>query len=433
MPNDLAIPLKALCATVIDGTLDYPRFSEEQLVRLYNILSEQRDALAEAAAKDTGVTKVEAQLEVAEALKHVKGLAEQASEVASRLKDEKKAVLSGESKLERGKGVVVVFQSPTGPFYSVIAPLATAIVTSNAVVCLLSSSTSSVSLLLQTILRTTLDRFAYLFLIDKDSSSVISALQKKLSIVVVWESPTSVDADPAKAILSTSSGADGAIALVDRLEKPSSVSAIAHLLVRGKQHALGRLPGSVSRVFVHEDSSGALADAVLAECKSAYGKEDPKLLIDSFASHEEALVKFKQLNSTAIYVFSDDPLTGEYLAKESLVSTTYINDVPLSALYDPHRALTTRSHYTTLSSLIRAPLPSSSPCSSDPSSHLALLSASLPARLEWTRKPHSNTIRRVFFLQGVFISVGTVLTVLLGATVWGAWLAATYVRRKYFV
>lgn len=109
----------------------------------------------------------------------------------------------------------------------------------------------------------------------------------------------------------------------------------------------------------------------------------------------------------------------------------------LSTADDPGNVLTSRSHYITTSRLVRpAPSAPRSPATGlfapYTPSRLAVISSLFPRerKLVFKRTAHSNTIRRVFFLQGVFITLGTIVTVLLGGTGWLGWLATKWVRAR---
>lgn len=129
---------------------------------------------------------------------------------------------------------------------------------------------------------TALDRSAYLFTTASPDSlaSVESAVQPQAPTLTVTSAATV--RPPALDSLVAATGQAGASAVVDRLSPSSSpghVADIARLLVRGKFHALGRLPGSVARVLVHEDSAGSLLEALLREVEAAFGR-DPALSSD---------------------------------------------------------------------------------------------------------------------------------------------------------
>jgi acyl-CoA reductase-like NAD-dependent aldehyde dehydrogenase len=121
--------------------------------------------------------------------------------------------------------------------------------------------------LLQSRLTASLDRAAFLFSADTDLDALAEVEQGFSPAVVVSRRITQA-------------GASGATVLVDRL-RPSSplLAQAARLIVRGASHAGGRLPGSVARVLVHDETAGALIDALLEQVRVAYG-QDPSLSAD---------------------------------------------------------------------------------------------------------------------------------------------------------
>lgn len=104
---------------------------------------------------------------------------------------------------------------------------------------------------------------------------------------------------------------------------------------------------------------------------------------------------------------------------------------------DPGSILTSPSHYLTTSRLFSTTSSSSRPPPAAlfapfTPSRLSTLKALFPRedKLVAKRTKHAHTIRRVFFLQGVFITLGTILTVLLGGTGWLGWAVTKWVRSR---
>ncbi|GAA5854254.1 hypothetical protein JCM9279_005098 [Rhodotorula babjevae] len=501
MSNFPLAQYKAVHAAALDGSVAFPRFALDQLVKLYNVISEQRNRLQDALVRDTGVTPVEAQCELALTLALVKRTVDEADYDQQKVK--KETALKRDGQIEKGKGVVVVMGSAAAPIYSLVAPLATAIAAGNAVVCFLPPSTPTTSSLLQDLLSKALNRFAYLFTTAEPGSlaSIDETVRPRARTFTV--STAAGHGTPSHDTLVASAGVAGASAVVDRLSPsspPSQVADVARLLIRGKYHALGRLPGSVARVLVHEESAGPLLDALLRELENAFGRDavlssdygrlrgvkydapslskekeaggrvlcggarasgedegfhrptvvsgpSARLLmmaaqgailpVQTFGSHEDLLYKLGELDSTALYVFSAERAVVEYLATESTASIMYENDVPLSALYDPGNILATSSHYLTTSRLFSSTSLSSRPPAATlfapfTPSRLSTLKSLFPRedKLVAKRAQHAHTIRRVFFLQGVFITLGTIVTVLLGGTGWLGWMVTKWVRSR---
>ncbi|ORY86673.1 Aldehyde/histidinol dehydrogenase [Leucosporidium creatinivorum] len=495
MSNDLKVQLKAVATAAADGTVAFPRFKQEQLVKLYNVLSNQRATLEEALLADVGLTKSEAEIELVETLSLVKRLVEESDFKLQTEKAEKQ--LREKGKFYRGKGVVVVRAENAAPIWSTIAPLATAISTGNAVVCLLPESTPTVSSALQTALAASLNRFAYVFTSAVSLSEILKSgnLPSTSTLVVSGPSPQTLEYP----LLLNQAGSSGPTILIDRLLPSSPPHLLAHyarLIARASFHAQGRLPGSVHRVIVHQESVEQVLAALQAEIRSTFGddaekpsngwarsgsvrkeKQDlkhllssvnemgqgkiliggavkrevdslsptvitepslellrkdvrgPVLLVQTFASHEDAFYLLDQIDSSVLHVFSGETAALEYIATESTAVTVYGNNIPMSALYDPHGALIKASsyvtdcnfHLTTLSNRL-------------PTSQLARLSlAALPKSLAYNRTKFSNSILRVFFLQGVFLSLGTVATALLAGLGFGGWLAVGWIKGRYFV
>ncbi|BGO92342.1 hypothetical protein NBRC10512_002019 [Rhodotorula toruloides] len=493
--------LKSVHAAAEDGTTSYPRFIQDQLIKLHNVLSESRDELLQALQADAGLTTAEAHVELAETLQLVKRFAVEELDYEKWNKERKKA-LKEEGVSRSGKGVVVVVGEAAAPVYSVIGPFATAVAAGNAVVSLLAPETKAVSSLLETKLSTKLDRFAYFFTRSASLSDILSVSSLPSPALIVGRNLSSIP-DSLPRLLNTS-GSSGSTVLIDRLSPAAhqNIAHLARLIVRGKLHALGRLPGSVARVLVHEESAGVVLDAVVQALKEAYGvdaalsgdygrmrgewdgekkvraerekgegkvvcggakgakeeegyfpptiveqpsltflRQDPAgpiLSFATFASHEDALVLLSKMDSQTLFLFSDDPHNLNYLAVEAGVPTVYTNDIPVSALYEPARNLTDISNYTLTTRIIRPPS-ASSPTSKlfapFTSPRLSALTSLFPRErtLKFIRAKHSNSILRVFFLQGLFISVGTILACLLGTTGYGAYLGFGYLRRRFFL
>lgn len=105
---------------------------------------------------------------------------------------------------------------------------------------------------------------------------------------------------------------------------------------------------------------------------------------------------------------------------------------------EPARNVTDVSNYTLTTRIIRPSRTSGTAShvfAPFTSSRLAALASLFPRErtLKFVRAKHSNSILRVFFLQGVFISVGTILAVLLGSTGYGAYLGFGDLRRRFFL
>ena len=104
---------------------------------------------------------------------------------------------------------------------------------------------------------------------------------------------------------------------------------------------------------------------------------------------------------------------------------------------DLGHVLTSTTHYLTSSRLFSSASPSSRPPTAAffapfTPSRLSTLKALFPRedKLVAKRVKHAHTIRRVFFLQGVFITLGTIVTVLLGGTGWIGWMVTKWVRSR---
>lgn len=127
MSSHFKVQLKAVATASADGTVAFPRFKQEQLVKLYSAcshslcssslptfssspqtdcISDQRDALQEALLSDVGLTRSEAEVELAETLSLVKRLVN-ASDFELQT-DKSKKELRQEGKFQHGKGLIVV-------------------------------------------------------------------------------------------------------------------------------------------------------------------------------------------------------------------------------------------------------------------------------------------------------------------------------------
>jgi len=127
---------KAVHAAALDGSVAFPRFALDQLVKLFSascspplssrsflilaltldrpadVISEQRDRLQEALQRDTGVTAVEAQCELALTLALVKRTVDEADYDCQKAR--KDAALKVDGRVDKGKGVVLVVSSAAG-------------------------------------------------------------------------------------------------------------------------------------------------------------------------------------------------------------------------------------------------------------------------------------------------------------------------------
>ncbi|KWU43412.1 ALDH-like protein [Rhodotorula sp. JG-1b] len=479
--KQLARRLRSLRTTATDGTVAFPRFQQDQLVKLHNVLVVNREELVASVQQEVGLAEIEVQIELAETLAHIKALG--LSELDyTKWKKCKETQLREEGVVEKGQGVVAIVADSAAPVFSVFAPLATAIAASNAAICILSDLPPALASLLQSRLTASLDRSAFLFSADTDLDA-LAKVEQGFSPAVIVSRRT------------TQAGASGTTVLVDRL-RPSSLllSRAARLIVRGASHAGGRLPGSVARVLVHDETAGALIDALLEQVRVAYG-QDPSLSADlakclnteasqkladdvrretekgtgrvlcggavaskssgsafpptfienpsrdllsrnlngpvvsiaTFGSHEDALYNLGLLESDALYCFSDESEVLEYLAEETDAAALYANDVPLRALYDPLRGATDVHKYQKKVVYVSAPKATAAVESSTffapftPTRRAQLANLLPRSPLSLKRAQFSHPILRVFFLQGVFLTVGTVLSLVLGTTGYGLW------------
>lgn len=129
--------LKSVHAAAEDGTTSYPRFVQDQLIKLYSallvyssccagtdavltipdVLSDSRDELLQALQTDTGLTSAEATCELAETLQLVKRMAVDELDYEKWNKRREKA-LKDEGVSTRGKGVVTVVGDAAGAPHS---------------------------------------------------------------------------------------------------------------------------------------------------------------------------------------------------------------------------------------------------------------------------------------------------------------------------
>lgn len=131
--------------------------------------------------------------------------------------------------------------------------------------------TSAVSSILESKLNAKLDRFAYFFTRTSSLSDLLSISSLPAPALVVGRT---LDSVPTSLIsLANTAGTAGSTVLIDRLSshKQHHLAHLARLIVRGKVHGLGRLPGSVARVLVHEESAGVVLDAITQALREAYG------------------------------------------------------------------------------------------------------------------------------------------------------------------
>ncbi|GAA5984505.1 hypothetical protein JCM10908_003377 [Rhodotorula pacifica] len=486
--QQLARRLRSLQTTASDGTVAFPRFQQDQLVKLYNVLVINRDEITASVQQETGLAEVEVQIELAEALAHIKGLASSELDFAA-WKKRKDTQLREGGIVAKGRGIIAINADPAAPIFSLFVPLATAIEGGNAVICTLSDLPAPLASLLLAKLSAGLDRSAFLFDAVTTLGSLLDAGNGlKPALVVSRET--------------TQSGAGGATVVVDRLRAKSPLLAqVARLVVRGTAHAGGRLPGSIARVLVHAETAPSFVDALLEQVRIAYGKDaslskdlarstssdslqrltddvrresekgsgrvlcggtvgpssssevfpptfienpswdllsrnlsGPVVSIATFGSHEDALYALSRVESDALYLFSDEVDVLEYLAAETDVKAVYANDIPLRALYDPLRAFTDIENYQKKTTYVPAPkvgeVTSSALYAPFTPTRRARISALLPkSPLSLKRAKFSHPILRVFFLQGVFLTVGTVLSLVLGSTGYGIYALA---RRYLF-
>ncbi|BGP57098.1 hypothetical protein JCM8202v2_004738 [Rhodotorula sphaerocarpa] len=477
--------MRALAGTATDGTTALPRFIQDQLVKLYNIVVSNREELVQA-LRAGGLSETESEIEAAQSLAHIQALGLHELDFLA-YKKKREARMRKDGVIEKGRGVMVIQADPGAGLFSTIVPLATAIAGSNGAIILLASLPDPLKTLLRAKLTAALDRSAFLF--DSDSSLEALVAQEILpadSLLVARNAPASSSVS-----LGSQPGRSGATVLVDRLRPSPLLPRLARLVVRGTVHGGGRLSGSVARVLVHIETAPALVDALLMEIRAAYGS-DPALSSDlarcateedaqelvrevrrevekgagrilcggalerrekgnlvaptlvenpsrdflsrtlagpvcsiaTFGSHEDALCTLASIDTQALFAFSDEQETLEYLAQETDVRAFYANDIPLGALYDPLRVYTDVARYQRQVHYAPPPrLPSAladSLFAPFTPARRALLAKLLPkTAMSLRRTKFAHPILRVFFLQGVFLTVGTVLTVMLGSTGYG--------------
>ncbi|GFZ51707.1 hypothetical protein JCM24511_09475 [Saitozyma sp. JCM 24511] len=118
----------------VDGRARYFRYRHNQLVGLYNLISSNRTSFVESIREDSGKSELEATVEVAVVLRHLKATYEAIpfDALAQRVKSLK---MSGT--LERPAGFVAVYGHWTAPLDSVLSPLGAAIAGGSVVVSVL--------------------------------------------------------------------------------------------------------------------------------------------------------------------------------------------------------------------------------------------------------------------------------------------------------
>ncbi|SGY47458.1 BQ5605_C001g00533 [Microbotryum silenes-dioicae] len=493
-----------------DGTAAFPRFREEQLARLYGAASSEREAIASAIRADFGRTQAEAQTELTIVLEHVKAQFDQTkySQVNAA---QKTGYAQGVT--QRGIGLVVVVGDARAALLSVIAPLASAIASGNAVVSVLAPGASTLNKLLLDCLAT-LDRQCFVFVDPADTKGdVIQEVRGYTPALIV-------DA-------SCSSGSNTVV--VDKHRSAAELALIAKLIVRGKWFGLGQLPGSIDQLFVHEEASGQLLELILEEVRQSFGSDParsddygrlaqasfgaeldqtvqretsesgkiiaggsftkpsffpptiienassglfskagsgPILPVRSFRSFEGVLAAMEQTKTSNLYVFALEQ-DCKFLVAESAASTVYTGDIPLAALCEFSIAATTQASLpdtssqhsvchrikdlpnpeiyapsrftrpvriftpTTLASSKLAKLIAFAPFTSAKLLALAQASPS-EKRLVVKRVQPGNSFLRAFFPQGLLITAGFVVSVLLSATGFVGYHGVRRISRKYF-
>lgn len=164
---------------------------------------------------------------------------------------------------------------------------------------------------------------------------------------------------------------------------------------------------------------------------------------------DTSLTRLLSRESDAVYCFSDESEVLEYLAEETDATAVYANDVPLRALCepesrhgplaltltvfrkspsdDPLRAATDVHKYQKKVVYVSAPKAAAAVESSTffapftPTRRAQLANLLPRSPLSLKRAKFSHPILRVFFLQGVFLTVGTVLSLVLGTAGYGLW------------
>ncbi|KDE07382.1 hypothetical protein MVLG_02422 [Microbotryum lychnidis-dioicae p1A1 Lamole] len=466
-----------------DGTAAFPRFREEQLARLYGAASSEREAIASAIRADFGRTQAEAQTELTIVLEHVKAQFDQTkySQVNAA---QKTGYAQGVT--QRGIGLVVVVGDARAALLSVIAPLASAIASGNAVVSVLAPGASTLNKLLLDRLAT-LDRQCFVFVDPADTKGDVIQEVRGYTPALIADA-------------SCSSGSNTVV--VDKHRSAAELALIAKLIVRGKWFGLGQLPGSIDQLFVHEEASGQLLELILEEVRQSFGSDParsddygrlaqasfgaeldqtvqretsesgkiiaggsftkpsffpptiienassglfskagsgPILPVRSFRSFEGVLAAMEQTKTSNLYVFALEQ-DCKFLVAESAASTVYTGDIPLAALYLPNPEIYAPSRFTrpvriftptTLASSKLAKLIAFAPFTSAKLLALAQASPS-EKRLVVKRVQPGNSFLRAFFPQGLLITAGFVVSVLLSATGFVGYHGVRWISRKYF-
>lgn len=207
---------------------------------------------------------------------------------------------------------------------------------------------------LQSKLYATLDRTAFLFDVVLSADATLQQDWTPLRPLTI--SRASISTPPS---LCAQAGTSGATVLVDRLHRTSPLlHSIARLVVRGAAHAGGRLPGSIARVLVHEETAGALVDALLAQLREAYGA-------DATLSNDLArTVSVDEAEKLALDVRREtEKGAGRVLCGGSLATKSAAGSVfPPTFIENPSRCVlfscvATRGRILTLTSVQRLPRP----------------------------------------------------------------------------
>lgn len=151
--------------------------------------------------------------------------------------------------------------------------------------------------MLQTTLTSSLNRFAYLFTSANPLFEVLdSGTLSSSSTLVVSGSPSSTSEYPS---LINQAGSSGPAVIIDRLLPSSPPHLVAHyarLVARAAFHAQGRLPGSVHRILVHQESAAQLLAALQKEVRATFGADDKRARRDGVPRNEKE--QFKHLLSS---------------------------------------------------------------------------------------------------------------------------------------
>ncbi|KAK4046390.1 hypothetical protein OIV83_006113 [Microbotryomycetes sp. JL201] len=260
-----------------DGRVNYWRFREGQLSKLYDAISASKDAILEALQRDQGRTSPEAQLEFALTLQHVKA---RFTECDFGMMTQQAKSLRQRGIVNKGKGLVAVVADDSAALFSCVAPLASAIAAGNAAVVIASlpaDSSKSLSQILADRLPV-LDRLAYVFLSPPESAQ--ATLHELLSLgpnVLVTrfadEQTRMLAAKHNVEIVATPTSADVPTASVVVDRNQTDLRRIAKLVVRGKFFGVGKLAGSVDHVLVQQDRAAELLDLIVEETKAAFGSD----------------------------------------------------------------------------------------------------------------------------------------------------------------